>query len=205
MSRCRRIAGVDEAGRGPLAGPVVVAAVVLDPERPIEGLRDSKKLSAERRQALYQQIREHALDFQIAFVHVKTIDRINILQATLLGMRQSVQALKPLPDHVLVDGNRVPDGLPCTADALVGGDDLEPAISAASILAKVARDEWMAALDETYPGYGFGQHRGYGTEAHRLALKQLGPCPEHRRSFAPVAELLAPDLFDGIGAGPEKA
>jgi ribonuclease HII len=191
-----RIAGVDEAGRGPIAGPVVVAAVILDPARPIPGLADSKQLSPGRRTALDIEIRQVALAFAVIVVPAATIDRINILQATLVGMREALLALAPAPERALVDGNRLPRDLPCMAEAVVGGDALEPAISAASILAKVHRDGLMDLLDARFPGYGFLRHRGYPTPEHFEALERLGPCPEHRRSFAPVRRLLAPGLFD---------
>lgn len=183
------IAGVDEAGRGPLAGPVVVAAAILDPTRPIRGLADSKKLSALRREILDAQIRAQALAFSIIVVDAAQIDRINILQATLLGMSRALQALAPAPTLALVDGNRLPKSLPCTARAIINGDATEPAISAASILAKVARDRILCALDARHPGYGFAQHKGYPTAAHLSALRRLGPCCEHRRSFAPVRQV----------------
>ncbi|MCC5867076.1 MAG: ribonuclease HII [Gammaproteobacteria bacterium] len=181
-------AGVDEAGRGPLAGPVVAAAVVLDPARPIPGLDDSKRLSAARRIELATQIRSHAAAWAVAWAEPGEIDRLNILQATMLAMRRAILGLTCLPARVLVDGNRCPqaDGLDCEFIAIVGGDALEPAISAASILAKVHRDECMVELDGRYPGYGFAIHKGYPTAAHREALLSLGPCEIHRRSFAPV-------------------
>lgn len=184
-------AGVDEAGRGPLAGPVCVAAVILDPARPIAGLDDSKRLSALRRDALYEQVVECAVAFHVVMVTCAEIDRINILQATMLGMRQAVGGLVPTAEYALVDGNRLPEGLPCPARAVIGGDHLHAAISAASILAKVTRDRYMVELDTRYPGYGFAQHKGYGVAAHLQALERLGPCPEHRRSFAPVRRCLA--------------
>lgn len=183
-------AGIDEAGRGPLAGPVGVAAVILDPDRPIAGLDDSKRLSEGRRETLYEQIVERALAFHIVLVACADIDRINILQATLLGMRRAVEGLNPVAAYALIDGNRVPDGLACPAQAVIGGDRLHAAISAASILAKVTRDRYMIELDARYPGYGFARHKGYGVEAHLQALERLGPCPEHRRSFAPVRRCL---------------
>ncbi|GAB6039889.1 ribonuclease HII [Endothiovibrio diazotrophicus] len=183
------IAGVDEVGRGPLAGPVVTAAVILDPERPIEGLADSKKLSEKRREALAEVIRERALAWSLGRAEVEEIDRLNILQATLLAMQRAVAALDPAPEHVLVDGNRCPR-LACTVEAVVGGDGSVAAISAASILAKVARDREMAVLDARYPGYGLAGHKGYPTKAHREALTRLGVTPIHRRSFGPVARLL---------------
>ena len=181
-----RICGVDEAGRGPLAGPVAVAAVILDPRRPIEGLGDSKKLSEARRDALAPIIRERALAWHLEFVSAAEIDRLNILHATMAGMARAVRALRPQAGHALVDGNRIPPGLPCPAEALVKGDAREPAIMAASILAKVGRDQLMVAMDATYPGYGFAVHKGYPTPMHLEALRRLGPCAEHRRSFAPV-------------------
>ena len=183
----QRIAGVDEAGRGPLAGPVLVAAVILDPARPIVGLADSKTLSATRREALFENIRERALAYCIESVEAAEIDRLNILQATLTGMARALRGLLPLPELALIDGNRLPTALPCPARAMVRGDALEPAISAASILAKVSRDRRMLALDIEFPGYGFAAHKGYPVPAHLAALRQLGPCREHRRSFAPVA------------------
>jgi ribonuclease HII len=182
------IAGVDEAGRGPLAGPVVVAAVILDPQRPIADLADSKKLSAKRRAALDVQIRECALAFSIIEVSAAQIDEFNILQATLLGMKRAVEALAQTPHIALIDGNRLPLEMPCPARAIVDGDATEPAISAASILAKVARDRILCELDSRYPEYGFAQHKGYPTADHIAALQRLGPCPEHRRSFAPVRQ-----------------
>lgn len=185
-ARPRRIAGVDEAGRGPLAGPVAVAAVILNPRRRIDGLDDSKKLSAARREALYPRILERALAWRIEFIEVEEIDRLNIFQATMLGMHRAVSALAPQADLVRVDGNHLPKGLPCRGEALVGGDALEPAIMAASILAKVARDRAMHALHERYPHYGFDQHKGYPTAVHLAALNRHGPCSQHRRSFAPV-------------------
>ena len=185
------IAGVDEAGRGPLAGPVAAAAVILHPGRPIAGLDDSKRLTPARREALEPEIQGRALAWSVAFASAQEIDRINILQASLLAMRRAVAALDPRPLEVLVDGNRTTE-FGCAARAIVGGDGLVPAIAAASILAKVARDRLMARLEHDYPGYGFAGHKGYPTAAHREALVRLGPCPEHRLSFAPVrAALLA--------------
>jgi ribonuclease HII len=183
----RRIAGVDEAGRGPLAGPVLVAAVILDPARPIAGLADSKTLGAGRREALFEIICERALTYCIESVEAAEIDHLNILQATLTGMARALRGLLPPPELALIDGNRLPAALPCPALAIVRGDALEPAISAASILAKVSRDQRMRALDIEFPGYGFAVHKGYPVPAHLAALRQLGPCREHRRSFAPVA------------------
>lgn len=185
-TRPLRIAGVDEAGRGPLAGPVSVAAVILDPARPIMGLDDSKKLSEAAREALYPQIVERALAWRIEFVEREEIDGLNILQATLTGMRRALQALSPAADLARIDGNRLPKDLPCAAEALIGGDAIEPAIMAASILAKVARDRRMQELHARYPLYGFDRHKGYPSPAHVSALMAHGPCPEHRRSYAPV-------------------
>lgn len=185
-----RIAGVDEAGRGPLAGPVVVAAVILDPACPIRGLADSKVLDAERREQLAILIRAHALAWSVCAVEAGEIDRLNILGATLAGMSRALRRLQPGPALALIDGNRLPPDLPCPGRAIVRGDASEPAISAASILAKTARDRLMLELDHRYPGYGFGQHKGYPTAAHVRALGELGPCPEHRRSFAPVRACL---------------
>ena len=185
-----RVCGVDEAGRGPLAGPVAVAAVILDPRRPIEGLGDSKALSEARREALAPLIRERALAWHLEFISAAEIDRLNILRATLEGMARAVHALRPHAEHALVDGNRLPPGLPCPAEALVKGDAREPAIMAASILAKVGRDRLMVAMDATHPGYGFAVHKGYPTPMHLEALRRLGPCEQHRRSFAPVRACL---------------
>jgi ribonuclease HII len=203
MTRRLRIAGVDEAGRGPLAGPVAVAAVILHPKRPIDGLDDSKVLAEARREELAPLIRARALAWRVEMIDVADIDRLNIFHATMLGMARAVQALDPAAERVLVDGNRLPPGLPCKARALVGGDGIEPAIMAASILAKVARDAYMRELDARYPGYGFALHKGYSTPEHFAALRRLGPCPQHRRSFAPVRESLAPELdlaFDTVPA-----
>ena len=183
------LAGVDEVGRGPLAGDVVAAAVILDPERPIEGLRDSKKLSEPRRVELAQQIREQALAWSIARASVAEIDELNILQASLLAMHRAVSALEPQPGYVLVDGNRLPRWH-YASEPVVKGDDRVPAIAAASILAKVQRDSELIALDRQYPGYGFAAHKGYPTAAHLQALQSLGVTPQHRRSFAPVKKLL---------------
>ncbi|KAA2286258.1 ribonuclease HII [Arenimonas fontis] len=196
MSAAALLAGVDEAGRGPLAGPVAVAAVILDPSRPIEGLADSKALSEPRREAVAPLIRGHALAWHLEWVDVAEIDRLNILHATLAGMARAVRALRPGPDLVLVDGNRLPPGLPCPARALVRGDAREPAIMAASILAKTARDALMRELDARYPGYGFARHMGYPTPEHLQALRRLGPCDAHRRSFAPVRAAMATPLLD---------
>lgn len=183
-------AGVDEAGRGPLAGPVMAAAVIMDPEYPIDGLADSKKLTPKRREALDRTIREHALGWALGRAEVEEIDRLNILWASLLAMRRAVQALPVVVQHALIDGNRCPPDIPCSAEAIVGGDASVPAISAASILAKVARDREMEALDALYPGYGFARHKGYPTKAHIDALATLGVTAVHRRSFRPVKHLL---------------
>jgi ribonuclease HII len=185
----RRIAGVDEAGRGPLAGPVVAAAVILDPRRPIEGARDSKRLSAAQREGLATRIRECALAWAVAQASVEEIDQFNILQASLLAMRRALEALRPAADFALIDGNRLPR-LEIGARAIVGGDDLEPAISCASILAKTHRDALMVDLDALYPDYGFAEHFGYPTPRHRARLMELGPCILHRRSYAPVQAAL---------------
>ncbi|MDH4180749.1 MAG: ribonuclease HII [Betaproteobacteria bacterium] len=181
------VCGVDEAGRGPLAGPVVAAAVILDPRRRVAGLADSKALPPQRREALAALIRERALAWAIGSCDVAEIDALNILQATMLAMRRAVAGLAVAPDEALVDGNRCPD-LRCPARAIVRGDRDVPAISAASILAKTTRDALLVALDRAYPQYGFARHKGYGTPAHLAALARHGPCPEHRRSFAPVAQ-----------------
>lgn len=187
----RLIAGVDEAGRGPLAGPVSVAAVILDPSRPkIRGLDDSKKLTEAKREALYEKIVERALAYCVVLVTADEIDRINIFQATMTGMCRALAGLTPSAHEALIDGNALPRELPCAGRAIIGGDGLEPAISAASILAKVSRDRWMVELDREYPGYGFAEHKGYATPFHLDALKRLGPCPQHRRSFAPVKILV---------------
>lgn len=179
------IAGVDEAGRGPLAGPVAAAAVILDAAQPINGLADSKQLSAATREKLAVEIRKRACAWSVAFASVEEIDRLNILQASLLAMQRAVAGLALAPTLVLVDGNRAPI-LPCTARAIVRGDATEAAISAASILAKVARDALLDELDGVYPAYGFARHKGYPTPAHLAALAAHGPCPVHRMSFAPV-------------------
>lgn len=183
------VAGVDEAGRGPLAGPVVAAAVILDELHPIAGLADSKVLTAARREALYDEIRAKALCCSIAEASVEEIDRLNILQATLLAMRRAVLGLRLKPVRVLVDGNRLPQ-LEVPAEAIVKGDARVAAISAASILAKVTRDRWCAQLHDQFPAYGFAGHKGYGTAEHLAALQAHGACPQHRRSFAPVARAL---------------
>ena len=184
------MAGVDEAGRGPLAGPVVAAAVMLDELHPIKGLADSKLLTALRRERLFDEIRSKALCFSIAQASVEEIDTLNILQATMLAMRRAVLGLRLKPKLVLVDGNRIPV-MEIRAEAIVKGDTLIPAISAASILAKVWRDRSCLELDLQYPQYGFARHKGYGTAQHLAALKEYGPCAQHRRSFAPVRDALA--------------
>lgn len=181
---------MDEAGRGPLAGPVYAAAVVLDPDRPIEGLDDSKRLTPERRDVLAVLIRERALAWAVASASVEEIERLNILQATMLAMRRACLGLSFAPALILVDGNRLPKGLPCSARAVVGGDALEPAISAASILAKTARDACCMDMHARHPQYAFDRHKGYGTALHLARLAEFGPCPEHRRGFAPVRRLL---------------
>lgn len=183
------VCGVDEVGRGPLAGPVVAAAVILDPASPIDGLADSKKLSEKRREALFDVICENAMAWALGRAEVEEIDRINILQASLLAMQRAVTALHIAPQHALVDGNKLPT-LPCSAQAIVGGDDSEACISAASILAKVVRDREMIALDARYPGYGLARHKGYPTKVHMEALRELGVTAIHRRSFGPVRRLL---------------
>ena len=184
------IAGVDEAGRGPLAGPVAVAAVILDPTRPIDGLDDSKKLTEARREALAPLIRERALAWHIEFVEADEIDHLNILQATLAGMRRALLGLTTAPTLARIDGNRLPKDLPCPAEALIGGDALDPAIMAASILAKTARDARLRDLDLEFPQYGFARHKGYPSPGHLAALREHGPCPAHRRSYAPVRRAL---------------
>ena len=188
------IAGVDEAGRGPLAGPVVAAAVILDPNQPVDGLADSKQLSPGRREELSFRIREKARSFSIVEISAAEIDRLNILAATLRAMAQAVAGLRARPILVRVDGNRAPDlgGIP--VETVIGGDRLHPAISAAGILAKVYRDERMRELDGQFPDYGFARHKGYATAAHLVALARLGPCLEHRRSFRPVSQLRLPGL-----------
>jgi len=182
-------AGVDEAGRGPLAGPVVAAAVILDPRRPVAGLADSKQLSPARREILAGQLRSDALDWSLGRAEVEEIDRLNILQASLLAMARAVAGLAFRPTLVLVDGNQLPD-LPCEGRAIVGGDATVAEISAASILAKVARDQEMRELDVRYPGYGFARHKGYPTPQHLRALQEFGVSVVHRRSFDPVRKLI---------------
>ncbi|MDD2946477.1 MAG: ribonuclease HII [Acinetobacter sp.] len=186
-----KIAGVDEAGRGPLVGSVVAAAVILDPNNPIEGLNDSKKLSEKKREKLFIEIQEKALAWAIAEASHEEIDQINILQASLLAMRRAVEALHLQPEHVLVDGNKVPQGLTMSCDAVVGGDALHAEISAASILAKVTRDREMVVLDRQYPHFGFAKHKGYPTKAHFEAIAEHGVIDQHRRSYAPVKKVLA--------------
>ncbi len=183
------IAGVDEAGRGPLAGPVVAAAVILDDQHPIVGLADSKQLTARQRERLFDEIRAHALCFSVAQASVEEIEDINILQATLLAMRRAVQGLRLPPKLVLIDGNRLPI-LPMRSESIVKGDTLVAAISAASILAKVTRDRWCEDIDLQYPVYGFAQHKGYGTAQHLAALREHGACPQHRTTFRPVLEVI---------------
>lgn len=195
LAEVERIAGVDEAGRGPLAGPVVVAAVILDPARPIEGVGDSKALSERRREALFPRICEHAAAYCIRVIGVDDIDRLNIFHATMYGMREAVLGLSTAATLARIDGNRIPPDLPCPAEAWVAGDARDAAIGAASILAKVTRDRLMLELHERWPHYGFARHKGYGTAEHLAALRQYGPCPEHRRSFAPVKLCTATDLF----------
>lgn len=187
--KVRYIAGVDEVGRGPLVGAVVTAAVILDPNQPIEGLADSKKLSEKRRIALAEEIKAKALSWSLGRAEPEEIDRLNILHATMLAMQRAVAGLAITPDFVLVDGNCIPQ-LPMPAQAVVKGDSLVAEISAASILAKVARDLEMAELDKQYPAYGFAQHKGYPTKLHFEKLAELGATPFHRKSFAPVAKIL---------------
>jgi ribonuclease HII len=193
--RAQRVAGIDEAGRGPLAGPVVVAAVVFPPGRtPINGLNDSKQLTADRREELYVRIVERALAWHVVSVDVEQIDRLNIYHATMLGMRLALEAVAHAADCARIDGNALPKGLCRPAQAIVGGDASERAIMAASILAKVTRDRQMVALHAQWPLYGFDEHKGYSTPAHLAALAQHGPCPHHRRSFAPVRIALGLDV-----------
>lgn len=205
-SRTRRVrvAGIDEAGRGPLAGPVVAAAVILDPRRPVRGLADSKELTAEEREALAPRIRERALAWAVGWADRDEIDSINILQATFLAMRRALMGLAVCPTHIQVDGNRAPRiedlDLGCTVEAIIGGDASHAPVSAASILAKTTRDALMVHLDTRYPGFAFSIHKGYPTPAHLAALEANRPCPQHRRSFAPVAQLLdAVDLIPPLG------
>jgi len=201
MSRLRRselaaeiVAGVDEAGRGPLAGPVVVAAVILHPRRRPRGLADSKVLSEAQRETLAPRIRQSALAWAVVAVDIDEIERLNILGATLAGMTRALAALAVAPTLALIDGNRLPKSLPCAARAIVDGDATEPAISAASILAKTARDQIMRDLDAIHPGYGFARHKGYSTPEHFEALERHGPCAIHRRGFEPIRRLIAPEL-----------
>ena len=185
------VAGVDEAGRGPLAGPVAVAAVVFDPSRPrINGLDDSKQLNAARRELLYSRIVERALAWRVVLVEVEEIDRLNIYHATMLGMRLAVEGVAHVAGLARIDGNALPKGLPCRGETLIGGDRLDRAIMAASIVAKVTRDRLMQQLHEQHPQYGFDVHKGYSTPSHLAALAEHGPCPHHRRSFAPVRRAL---------------
>jgi ribonuclease HII len=187
-----RVAGVDEAGRGPLAGPVIAAAVILDPARPVSGLRDSKLLSASRRESLYAEITDKALAWAVGRAEAGEIDSINILQATLMAMQRAINALQPCAEHALIDGNRCPQ-LTIPAQAIVKGDSRVAAISAASIIAKVTRDREMIELDLQYPGYGLAQHKGYPSKAHMEALDALGLTPQHRRSYAPVRRIAERD------------
>ncbi len=184
------LAGVDEAGRGPLAGPVVAAAVILNPEAPVAGLADSKKLSAQRREVLAQHIRTRALAWSVAWADPAEIDALNVLAATMLAMRRAILGLAIVPGHVQVDGNRLPclnfNDMSIEGEAIVGGDNSVAAISAASIIAKTTRDRMMVAMDRIYPLYEFARHKGYGTEVHRERLQEFGPCREHRFTFAPV-------------------
>jgi len=191
------ICGVDEAGRGPLAGPVHAAAVILDPARRINGLADSKVLPAEKRQILAERIKARAIAWSVASASVEEIDRLNIFHASMLAMRRAIDGLSRSPEEVLVDGNALPPGLSCPARAIVDGDAREKPISAASILAKTARDAEMTALHEKYPQYGFDRHKGYGTSDHLEALGRLGPCEIHRRSFYAVGVFFQQDLFSG--------
>jgi ribonuclease HII len=187
-----RVAGVDEAGRGPLAGPVIAAAVILDPARPVSGLRDSKQLTPSRREGLYAEITDKALAWAVGRAEAAEIDRINILQATLLAMQRAIHALQPAAEHALIDGNRCPQ-LAIPAQAIVKGDSKVAEISAASIIAKVTRDREMIELDLQYPGYGLAQHKGYPSKAHMEALEALGLTPQHRRSYAPVRRIAERD------------
>ena len=183
------VCGVDEVGRGPLAGAVVTAAVILDPTKPIAGLADSKTISEKKREALFDEIKEKALAWAIGRCEVEEIDELNILQATMRAMQRAVAGLSPQPEHAMIDGNRCPD-LPCSCEFVIKGDGKIPAISAASIIAKVTRDREMVELDKQYPGYGLAGHKGYPTKAHIAALHELGVTPIHRRSFGPVRKLL---------------
>ncbi len=183
------VAGVDEVGRGPLCGPVIAAAVILDPECPVVGLNDSKRLTARQREALFDVICDQALAWSLGRAEVAEIDQLNILHATMLAMQRAVASLSLLPELAYIDGNRCPK-LPCQAEAVIKGDSKVPEIAAASIIAKVARDREMAIIDQQWPGYGIAGHKGYPTPAHLAALKRLGPTPVHRRSFKPVRLLL---------------
>ena len=186
-----QVAGVDEAGRGPLVGSVVAAAVILDPNNPIEGLNDSKKLSEKKREMLFVEIQEKAVAWAIAEASHAEIDQLNILQASLLAMRRAVEALNIQPQHVLVDGNKIPQGLSVSCEAIVGGDALHAEISAASILAKVTRDRQMVVLHQQHPQFGFAQHKGYPTKMHFAAIAEHGVIDQHRRSYAPIKQALA--------------
>jgi ribonuclease HII len=190
------VAGVDEAGRGPLAGPVIAAAVILDPENPVNGLKDSKQLTPSRREALYLEITQKAIAWAVGRAGVEEIDRLNILQATLLAMQRAVVMLRPAAHYVLVDGNQCPR-LDCPVEAIVRGDSTIAAISAASIIAKVTRDREMEEMDRRYPGYGLARHKGYPSREHLQALQRLGVTPLHRRSYAPVRKLLRKDEEGG--------
>ena len=197
-----RIAGIDEAGRGPLAGPVVVAAVVFAPGRtPVNGLDDSKALTAKKRELLHGRIVERALAWKVVFVEAGDIDRMNIYWATMHGMREALLGVAHVADCARIDGNRLPPDLPCPAEAWVRGDARDRTIMAASILAKVARDARMRELHQTHPAYGFDQHKGYACPQHLAALRRLGPCPQHRRSFAPVREALDPPPVQAVFPG----
>lgn len=180
------VAGIDEAGRGPLAGPVIAAAVILNPAKPIAGLDDSKKLTEKQREQLFEVIKQNALAWAVGRAEVAEIDSVNILQATFLAMRRAIEALTIIPQLALVDGNQDPK-LFCETKTIINGDQLEPVISAASIIAKVTRDREMLLLDNEFPQYGFAKHKGYPTKTHMAALEQYGPCQHHRRSYAPVA------------------
>lgn len=190
-NRGQFVAGVDEVGRGPLAGPVVAAAVILDPRQPIDGLMDSKKLSEKRREQVAEEIKQKALSWSIARVDVDIIDEINILQASLRAMAIAVAELSQQPDFVMIDGNKIPSDLTIPAEAVVKGDDRVPCISAASIIAKVARDQEMVEMEQRYPGYGLARHKGYPTKVHLEAIQELGVTEIHRRSFGPVKKILA--------------
>ncbi|MDZ4382206.1 MAG: ribonuclease HII [Parvibaculum sp.] len=200
----RLVCGVDEAGRGPLAGPVVAAAVIIDIATCPQGLNDSKKLDAARREALLAEL-EACAEIGVGIASVEEIDEINILQATMLAMTRAVAALPRAPHIALIDGNRCPRGLACASRAIVRGDGLVLSIAAASIAAKVTRDRMMTALAETHPGYGFENHMGYGTPAHLDALSRLGPTPIHRQSFAPIRKMLSPALPEGLDLVPDES